>query len=66
MPDREWDTSAVDWRTAEEPFGRTLTVIYDAEGRNAHEAAQFARAIFECERKRAALPFPDMLAAFPD
>lgn len=62
----QWDTSAVEWDTTTEAFGQTLTLIYDAEGRNANEAAQFARAIFECERKNAALPLPDMLAVFPE
>jgi len=41
-------------------------VIYDAEGRNANEAARFARSIFECELKRAALPLPDTLTVFPE
>jgi hypothetical protein len=70
----EWDTSALRWDTSEgaagrafgAPAGQTLTVIYDAEGRNATEAARFAHAIFECERKHAALPAPDMLAVFPE
>jgi hypothetical protein len=70
----EWDTSAVYWETSEGsagPFigidvGQTLTVIYEAEGRNAREAALFARAIFEWEWKRAALPLPTMLAVFPE
>lgn len=70
----EWDTSAVHWTASEEAagndfgtdVGQTLTVIYDAEGRNANEAARFAHAIFECERKRAAFPVPDMLAVFPE
>jgi hypothetical protein len=66
-----WDTSAVYWNTSEGPVigtgvAQTLTVLYEAEGRNATEAAQFARAIFECERKRAALPLPIMLAVFPE
>ena len=69
-----WDTSAVRWDKCEgaagrafgAPAGQTLTVIYDAEGRNENEAARFARAIFECELKRAALPLPDTLAVFPE
>lgn len=67
----EWDTSAVHWTTSDAcavdaKFAQTLTLVYDAEGRNAAEAALFARAIFECERKRAALPVPVMLAVFPE
>ena len=72
----QWDTSAVHWNALEAadvgtdpgvdavaPW-QTLTVIYDAEGRNAAEAGRFARAIFERERKRAALPLPEALAVF--
>jgi hypothetical protein len=63
----EWDTTAVHWdRSSGTDVAQTLTVIYEAEGRNPREAAQFARAIFECERKRAALPLPAMLAVFPE
>lgn len=66
----EWDTSAVHWTTTEErsgtDAGQTLTVIYEAEGRNVIEATQFARAIFECEQNRAALPLPVMLAVIPE
>jgi hypothetical protein len=70
----DWDTSAVDWNTTVGPpgpllgtdLGRTLTVIYEAEGRTATEAARFARAIFECEWKRAEFPPPIMLAVFPE
>lgn len=64
--DAVWDTSAVEWDTTTEPYGQTLTAIYDAEGRDATQATLFARAIFECERKRANLPLPDMLAVFPE
>lgn len=69
----EWDTSAIDWHTSEKAagpdggdIGQTLTIIYEVEGRNASEAAQFARAVFDWERRRAALPLPVSLAAFPD
>ena len=47
-------------------MGQTLTVIYEAEGRNASEAARFARAIFEWEWRRTTLPLPVMLAVFPE
>jgi hypothetical protein len=68
----EWDTSAVYWEVSDgsqafaDDDGQTLTVIYEAEGRNEKEAALFARAIFECEWKRTALPLPVMLAVFPE
>lgn len=71
-----WETSAVHWTASDSgadldrgvgiDFAQTLTLVYDAEGRNATEAAQFARAIFERERQRAALPAPVMLAVFPE
>jgi hypothetical protein len=74
QPSPEWDTSAIYWDTSEgseQPVrgidvGQTLTVIYEAEGRNASEAALFARAIFEWEWKRTTLPLPTMLAVFPE
>jgi hypothetical protein len=70
----DWDTSAVYWETSEAAIGpvfgtdlgQTLTVIYDAEGRDSREAALFARAIFEWEWKRTALPPPATLAVFPE
>jgi hypothetical protein len=71
---RQWDTSAVYWETSEGSarpvfgidVGQTLTVIYEAEGRDASEAALFARAIFEWEWKRTTLPLPVMLVVFPE
>jgi hypothetical protein len=70
----QWDTSAVYWETSQASarpvfgvdVGQTLTVIYEAEGRNASEAARFARAIFEWEWRRTTLPLPVMLAVFPE
>jgi hypothetical protein len=70
----EWDTSAVYWERSERfrgpvfgtNLGQTLTVVYEAEGRDASEAARFARAIFEWEWKRTALPAPVVLAVVPD
>jgi hypothetical protein len=45
---------------------QTVTAIYEAEGRNAEEAARFAQAIFEWEWRRTSWPLPVMLAVFPD
>jgi hypothetical protein len=61
------ETTGEDWRINEDaliPPGRqTLTVTYEAEGRDEGEARRFAIAIFELEARRAALPDAETVVA---
>jgi hypothetical protein len=61
------ETTAEDWEITEDahvaPTRQTLTVTYEAEGRDEDEARRFALAIFAQESRRAALPEPETVVA---